>query len=104
MRFKLGFLTGFGAGYYLGSKAGRERYRQLSTMLNKAKESEAVAIASEKAKAAVDKAKGKADELRSGGGGSAPPVGDTDVDTDVDELRASPPLGGNGVTVPTPEI
>jgi hypothetical protein len=29
MRFRLGLLTGFGIGYVLGSKAGRERYEQL---------------------------------------------------------------------------
>jgi hypothetical protein len=29
---KLGFIAGFGAGYVLGSKAGRERYEQLQKL------------------------------------------------------------------------
>ena len=29
MRFKLGLGIGFGAGYYLGAKAGRARYEQI---------------------------------------------------------------------------
>ena len=29
MRFKTGMLIGFGAGYVLGAKAGRERYQQI---------------------------------------------------------------------------
>ena len=101
MGFKLGLATGFGAGYYLGSKAGRERYRQLQDLLRKAKESEAVGTAAEKARAAVDMAKGKVEEVRGDGGADA--TSPTD-DTDVDELRPSTPLESNGVTVPTPEI
>jgi len=29
VRFRLGLVMGFGAGYVLGSKAGRERYEQI---------------------------------------------------------------------------
>jgi hypothetical protein len=29
MRFRLGLMIGFGAGYVLGSKAGRQRYEQI---------------------------------------------------------------------------
>jgi len=29
MRFRLGLVLGFGLGYYLGARAGRERYEQL---------------------------------------------------------------------------
>jgi len=29
MRFRLGLIVGFGAGYVLGSRAGRERYQQI---------------------------------------------------------------------------
>jgi hypothetical protein len=32
MRYKATFVTGFGIGYVLGSKAGRARYEQLSRM------------------------------------------------------------------------
>lgn len=32
-RFRLGVVIGFGAGYYLGTKAGRERYEQLRSII-----------------------------------------------------------------------
>jgi hypothetical protein len=54
MRFRLGVVVGFGAGYYLGAMAGRERYEQINRLLRKAKQSEAFDTASEKAKAVVD--------------------------------------------------
>lgn len=54
MRFRLGLGIGFGAGYYLGAKAGRERYEQLNEYLGRAKRSEVVETATEKAKAVID--------------------------------------------------
>jgi len=33
MRFRVGLVVGFGIGYYLGAKAGRERYEQLRDLL-----------------------------------------------------------------------
>lgn len=47
-------MIGFGAGYYLGAKAGRERYEQMNRLINKAKRSDAFETATEKAKAAAD--------------------------------------------------
>ena len=35
MRYRLGLLTGFAAGYVLGSKAGTERYEQIREQVNK---------------------------------------------------------------------
>ncbi len=35
---KLSFLTGFGAGYVLGSRAGRERYEQIRRAWSQAKD------------------------------------------------------------------
>ena len=32
-KFRLGLIIGFGAGYYLGAKAGRERYEQLRSFV-----------------------------------------------------------------------
>jgi hypothetical protein len=52
MRF--GLAAGLAAGYYLGTKAGRERYEELQHLLGKLKRSEAYETATEKAKAAVD--------------------------------------------------
>jgi len=33
MRFRFGLVLGFAAGYYLGSKAGRERYEEIQRRL-----------------------------------------------------------------------
>lgn len=54
MRLRLGLVVGFGAGYYLGSMAGRERYEQINRMVKKVKRSEAYDVATDKAKAVVD--------------------------------------------------
>ena len=54
MGFRLGVVVGFGAGYYLGAKAGRERYVQLNAWVRKVKRSDAYDTATEKAKAVVD--------------------------------------------------
>jgi hypothetical protein len=50
MRFRVGLLFGFAAGYYLGSKAGRERYEQIRHWIDDARQSRPV----EKAQAAVE--------------------------------------------------
>ena len=34
MRFRFGFLVGFGAGYVLGAQAGRQRYEQIRQAWN----------------------------------------------------------------------
>jgi hypothetical protein len=34
MRFRTGVIAGFAAGYYFGSRAGRERYEQLRKVLD----------------------------------------------------------------------
>jgi hypothetical protein len=54
MGFRTGLLVGLGAGYYLGARAGRQRYEQIQRLLKKAKRSELVEGATEKAKAVVD--------------------------------------------------
>lgn len=54
MRFKLGLITGFGAGYYMGAKAGRTRYEQMKRWLGQVKESEIAHDAVDKMKDAVD--------------------------------------------------
>jgi hypothetical protein len=54
MSLRTGLLIGFGAGYYFGAKAGRERFEQLDRVLTKVRESEAIDTATEKAKAVID--------------------------------------------------
>lgn len=54
MRFRLGLGIGFGLGYYLGAKAGRERYEQLNDMIRRVKRSDTFETATDKAKDVVD--------------------------------------------------
>jgi hypothetical protein len=54
MRFRAGLIIGFGAGFYVGAMAGRDRYEQINRTLRRAKRSDAFDAAAEKAKAVVD--------------------------------------------------
>jgi hypothetical protein len=54
MKFRLGLIVGFGIGYYLGAMAGRQRYEQLNRLIRRAKRSEVIETAADKAKAVVD--------------------------------------------------
>ena len=69
MRFRLGLLIGFGTGYYLGAKAGRERYEQINGWIRQAKESDAFETATDKARAVIDLGVERArDAVQSDGG------------------------------------
>jgi hypothetical protein len=50
MRFRMGFLLGFGTGYVLGTKAGRQRYEQIRAAWGQLAESPAVQRAAERTK------------------------------------------------------
>ncbi len=63
MRFRLGVVTGFGVGYYLGAKAGRERYEQMNRALHRVKRSDTFETVSERARAAVEDGVGTARDL-----------------------------------------
>ena len=54
MRFRLGVVTGFCGGYYLGAKAGRQRYDQINRALRKARSSDAFETAAERARSTVE--------------------------------------------------
>jgi hypothetical protein len=75
MRFRLGVVTGFATGYYLGARAGRQRYEQINRSLSKLRGSESFEAAAEKARAVVDegveKARSIVDSRTSGGGEGA---------------------------------
>ncbi len=58
IRFRLGLVIGFAAGYYLGTRAGEERYKQIRQSLERMRRSELV----DKAKAGVDLAVERARE------------------------------------------
>jgi membrane protein DedA with SNARE-associated domain len=54
MGFKTGALVGLAVGYYLGAKAGRERYEQINTWIQQARDSDAVTSATNKAREVLD--------------------------------------------------
>jgi hypothetical protein len=67
MGFKLGAIVGFGAGYYLGAKAGRERYEQLNRWAEKVRQTDAYEAASAKAMDLADEGYVKARDMASEG-------------------------------------
>jgi hypothetical protein len=60
MRFKVGFAAGMATGYYLGARAGRQRYDQMNRAIAKLRRSDAVQAAVEDARAAAAEAAEKA--------------------------------------------
>jgi hypothetical protein len=50
----MGLAVGFAVGYYLGAKAGRQRYDQMNRALARLRKSDAFEVAADKAKAVVD--------------------------------------------------
>jgi hypothetical protein len=84
MRFRLGLVTGLATGYYLGARAGRQRYDQINRQLTRLKRSDAFEEATDRARAAVaegvDMARSLVDrgddgaESAPSSNGSAPPV------------------------------
>ena len=56
-RFRFGLIIGFGAGYYFGSKAGRERYNQIVAAFNEFNQKPMVVDAKETAKDLATKGK-----------------------------------------------
>ena len=79
MRFKLGLVIGLGVGYYFGAKAGRARYEQLRVWIEKAKESDLLETATDKAKAVVDLGVERARDLVDRGSDDDPVVIDLAV-------------------------
>ena len=67
MRGRLGVLIGFGAGYVLGAKAGRERYEQLQRLYENVVSSPGFQQATGKAREAVGTGIEQAKDLASEG-------------------------------------
>jgi hypothetical protein len=53
-KFRFGLALGLATGYYLGARAGRERYLQLNRALSRLRTSDALGTAMGKARAVVD--------------------------------------------------
>jgi hypothetical protein len=60
MGFRLGMVTGFAAGYYLGTKAGRQRYDQINRAVARLRRTETFEVATERVKTAVEEGVEKA--------------------------------------------
>ena len=60
MRFRLGLVTGLATGYYLGARAGRQRYDQINRTIAKVRRSETFEEVTERAKAVVEEGVEKA--------------------------------------------
>ena len=80
MKFRTGAVFGFAAGYYLGTKAGRERHEQINEWINKVTENPSVQSATTKAKEAV----GLNGRSHNGFGTDQPPSWEPDVDLTTD--------------------
>ena len=63
MRFRVGLVVGFAAGYYIGTMAGKERHEQINRMINRLRRSDAFDTATGKAKAVVDLGMERAKDL-----------------------------------------
>ena len=75
-RFRIGLVLGAAVGYYLGTKAGRQRYDQINRAVARLKRSDAFEVAADKAKAVVDLGMERAkdvvgDHLKHGNGDEA---------------------------------
>ena len=77
----MGMVTGFAAGYYMGAKAGRQRYDQINRQVAKLKRSEAFEQAVDQAKTVVEEGVEKARSLveaRAGNGHGYREAGSSD--------------------------
>ena len=90
MRFRLGLITGFGAGYYLGAKAGQQRYEQINRTVRKVRRSDAFETVQEKAKDVVDLGVERAKDLVDAKTGSGTNGNGTTPHVDVP--RTDPPI------------
>jgi hypothetical protein len=63
MGFKLGVIVGAAGGYYLGAKAGRQRYEQMNRALRRLRRSETFEAATDRAKSTLEDGVGKAKDL-----------------------------------------
>ena len=64
---KTGLIIGFGVGYVMGAKAGRERYEQIKTWTGRMMETDAAQAAVEKGKAVADLGAERAKQVMSEG-------------------------------------
>ena len=100
MRFRWGVIVGFGAGYVLGSKAGRERYEQIRRWWGRFTGSPTVHRATERAREmAGEKSKRALYAVQSGMGKAGSAVKErlgnqTDPASEMEDLVSGPEASG----------
>ncbi len=102
MRFRLGFTLGFGAGYCMGARAGRERYEQIKQVVTRAKQSDVYEVATDKARALVEDGVERAKDVIDDGTDSNGQQPEVVVAIDVVEPSPGPPPAGSLSDDPPP--
>ena len=92
-------VTGFAAGYYMGAKAGRQRYEQIKGQVARLKRSDAFEQAVDQAKTVVEEGVEKARSLVEARAGNGHGYAGDDIPTVSDITGSEPPgpppgLGG----------
>lgn len=92
MRFKTGLLIGLATGYYLGARAGRERYEEIESVLERARATDAYAQARARVDAivgdvAVNARQVLADRVPGRGDAPGPSGYEANAIDDTDELE-----------------
>lgn len=89
MRTRLGLIIGSGLGYYMGTKAGRQRYDQLNRLIGKAKRSKAADKAQDRARAVAEVAAERAKETAAAAKDKVQEKRHQNEDGQTDEANAS---------------
>ena len=95
MRFRFGLVTGMATGYYLGARAGRQRYDQINRSLARLRRSEAFEVAVDSARSVVEDGVEKARSVVESRG-DLPSNGAGPVETTGLILPTDPPTGLGG--------
>lgn len=101
MRFRLGLVTGMATGYYLGARAGRQRYDQINRAVARLKRSDAYEAATERARSAVEDAAERARAVVEDGVEKARSVIDDRTDTPGANGHGPDPDPTAGIILPT---
>jgi len=96
MRFRFGLVTGMATGYYLGARAGRQRYLQINRALARLRRSEAFEVAVDSAKSVVEDGVEKARSAVESRADDMPTNGEGPIGTSGLILPTDPPMGLGG--------
>jgi hypothetical protein len=109
MRFRLGLVTGLATGYYLGARAGRQRYDQINRAVARVRRSDAFEVATERARSVVEEGVEKAraaidhdaDDAAIGGHADDAAIGGDADNSATNGQGAGPESPTAGIILPT---